>query len=176
MNVHKGFLKSAEQFELLPNVHDAIKKINSSGYLVIVVTNQPVIARGECSFEELSRIHMKMETELGKHGTYIDDIFFCPHYPQKGYEGEIPELKVDCDCRKPKIGMLTKAADKYNIDLSASWFVGDTTMDIQTGINAGMHTVLIHTGEAGQDGKYSVSPEFESTDLLEAIRRILSTN
>lgn len=72
--------------------------------------------------------------------------------------------------------MLTKAADKYNIDLSASWFVGDTTMDIQTGINAGMHTVLIHTGEAGQDGKYSVSPEFESTDLLEAIRRILSTN
>ncbi len=176
LNVHKGFLKSAEQFELLPNVHDAIKKINSSGYLVIVVTNQPVIARGECSFEELSRIHMKMETELGKHGTYIDDIFFCPHYPQKGYEGEIPELKVDCDCRKPKIGMLTKAADKYNIDLSASWFVGDTTMDIQTGINAGMHTVLIHTGEAGQDGKYSVSPEFESTDLLEAIRRILSTN
>lgn len=111
INVLKGFLKRVDDFELLPNVIEAIKRINASEYLVIVATNQPVIARGECSFEELENIHKKLETELGKTGAFVNDIFFCPHHPDKGYEGEIPELKINCDCRKPKTGMLNTAAE-----------------------------------------------------------------
>lgn len=176
INVLKGFLKKAEDFELLPNVAEAIKAINSSEYLAIVATNQPVIARGECTFEELEKIHTKLETLLGRQGAFINDLFFCPHHPHKGYEGEKPELKLDCDCRKPKIGMLLKAAEKYNIDLSQSWYVGDTTMDIQTGINAGMKTVLVKTGEAGKDGKYPAKADFEAENLIDAVEKILHTH
>lgn len=173
INVLKGFLKRADDFELLPGVAEAIKKINTSPYLVIIITNQPVISRGECSFEELEEIHKKMETELGKQGAYIDDLFFCPHHPHKGYEGEVAELKFDCDCRKPKTGMLKQAADKYNIDLSESWYIGDTTTDVQTGINAGMRTMTVKTGERGQDGKYNVKADDEAETLLEAVNKIL---
>lgn len=169
INKYVGFLTRAEQFELLPGAAEAIAKINASSYLTIVTTNQPVIARGECSYEELEQIHRKMETELGKRGAYLDDIFFCPHHPHKGYPGEVSELKIDCDCRKPKIGMLKQAAKKYNIDLGSSWYIGDTTTDIQTGKNAGMRTILVQTGEGGKDGKYVVEPNYVAKDLLEAI-------
>lgn len=175
INVLKGFLNSAEEFELLPTVVDAIKKINSSKYISIVITNQPVIARGDCTFKELENIHKKMETELGKQGAFIDDLFFCPHHPDKGYEGEIVELKVVCECRKPKIGMLIQAAEKYNIDLSKSWYIGDTTVDIQTGINACMGTILVKTGEAGQDNKYNVKPDYVAKNLLDAIEYIINS-
>lgn len=174
INVLKGFLNKAEDFELLSGVAEAIQKINTSPYLTIVATNQPVIARGECTFDELENIHKKMETDIGRQGAYLDDVFFCPHHPHKGYEGEIPELKFDCICRKPKIGMLLQAAEKYNIDFSQCWFVGDTTMDIQTGINAGMRTVLVNTGEAGQDGKYDAVPTHVADTLLDAIEYILN--
>lgn len=172
INVLKGFLNSAEKFELLPNVSEAIKRINSSEYMAIVVTNQPVIARGECTVTELEEIHKKMETLLGEDGAYVNDIFYCPHHPDKGYDGEIPELKIECDCRKPKIGMIIEAAQKYNIDMSQSWYIGDTTVDIQTGINAGMRTVLLRTGEAGMDKKYKVEPTMSAKDLLEAVNMI----
>ena len=174
INEHKGFLKSVDEFELIQGAAEGIRLLNQSPYLVIVATNQPVIARGECTFEELDNIHKKMETELGRKGAFLNDIFFCPHHPHKGYLGEVPELKIDCDCRKPKIGMLQRAADKYNIDLTQSWYVGDTTIDIQTGINAGMRTVLVKTGEAGKDGKYDVVPTSEKENLLEAVQFILS--
>ena len=150
-----------------------IAKINASFYLTIVATNQPVIARGEVTFSKLEEIHMKMETELGKDGAYLDDIFYCPHHPHKGYEGEIEALKIDCECRKPKIGMLKQAAEKYNIDLSQSWYIGDTTMDVQTGKNAGLRTILVHTGEGGKDGKYEATPDYIAEDLLSAINIIL---
>ena len=176
INVHKDFLKTAEDFELLPGAAQAIALANRSEYLVIIATNQPVIARGECTVEELSRIHMKMETELGKQGAYIDGLYYCPHHPHKGYAGEVPELKVDCACRKPKIGMLTQAAQEHNIDLSRSWYVGDTTMDVQTGRNAGMRTVLVQTGEAGKDGKYDATPDYISEDVLRAVETILKTD
>ena len=119
INKYVGFLTDINEFELLDGVTEAIKMINESGYLAIVVTNQPVIARGEVSVEELQEIHNKMETLLGQAGAYIDDIFYCPHHPHKGYKGEITELKIDCNCRKPKIGMITAAAEKYNISNSA---------------------------------------------------------
>ena len=174
INEYVGFLKNIDDFKLLAGVSEAIAKINASSFLAIVATNQPVIARGEVTFSQLEEIHMKMETELGQDGAYLDDIFFCPHHPHKGYEGEISELKIDCECRKPKTGMLRHAAEKYNIDLSLSWYIGDTTVDIQTGKNAGMKTILVKTGEAGQDGKYNVKPDYIADNLITAVDYILN--
>lgn len=173
INEYVGFLTDLDDFRLLPEAAKAISNINNSIYVVIVATNQPVIARGDVTFAQLEEIHMKMETELGKCGAYLDDIFFCPHHPDKGYAGEISEFKIDCECRKPKIGMIKKAEEKYNLDLSCSWYIGDTTMDIQTGINAGMKTVLVQTGEAGRDAKYDVQPDYIAENLLVAVNYIL---
>lgn len=136
INKYVGFLTTPEQFELLPGVAEAIKKINKSGYLAIVVTNQPVIARGDCTWDKLQKIHNKMETELGKEGAFLDAIYICPHHKDKGFEGERPEYKYDCDCRKPKPGMLLKAAEDFNIELSQSYMIGDGFNDVQAGINA----------------------------------------
>ena len=172
INEYVGFLRRAEDFRLLPGSAEAIAMLNASQYLCIVTTNQPVIARGETSFEQLDEIHRKMETELGRKRAYLDAVFFCPHHPHKGFSGEIPELKIDCECRKPKTGMLRQAAEKYNIDLSQSWYIGDTTVDIQTGKNAGMKTILVLTGEAGTDGKYDVTPDAVAADLLSAVKLI----
>ena len=151
INKYVGFLRNVDEFELMPGVAEAIRKINNSGYLAIVVTNQPVIARGEVTVPELQLIHNKMETLLGAEGAYLDAIYYCPHHPHKGYEGEIPELKIDCDCRKPKPGMLIRAAEKFNIDLSASWMIGDGENDIKAGKAARCKTALIGEGEYGQD-------------------------
>ena len=137
INRYVGFLRSADVFELLPDVAEAIKAINKSGYLTIVMTNQPVIARGECTWEELQCIHDKMETELGKKGAFVDAIYICPHHPDKGFEGERPEYKFDCDCRKPKAGLFLQAAKDFNIDLSQSIMIGDSDRDVEAGDNAG---------------------------------------
>lgn len=151
INKYVGFLRDIDQFELIEGVAEAIKRINASGYLCIVVTNQPVIARGEVTVPLLEKIHNKMETLLGLEGAYIDGLYYCPHHPHKGFEGEIPELKFDCECRKPKPGMLLKAAEDFNIDLSESWMVGDGENDIKAGENAGCKTCLIGKDEFGQD-------------------------
>ena len=145
INKYVGFLTDIKDFELIDGVTDAIKKINDNGYLAIVVTNQPVIARGEVTFAELNQIHNKMETLLGLDGAYVDAIYYCPHHPHKGYEGEVPELKIECECRKPKPGMLLHAAKDFNIDLSKSVMIGDGENDIGAGKAAGCKTVLLNT-------------------------------
>ena len=160
INKYVGFLRNIDEFELIDGVTDAIKKINGSGYLAIVVTNQPVIARGEVSFEELEMIHNKMETLLGSEGAYLDAIYFCPHHPHKGYEGERRELKIECDCRKPNPGMLLKATQNFNIDLSQSWMIGDGENDIKAGQRAGCRTALIGTESFGQMVTVSSLKEF----------------
>ena len=165
INKEVGFLNDIDQFELLPGVGDAIGKINQSGYLAIVITNQPVIARGELSCEGLEEIHNKMETLLGEEGVYLDGLYYCPHHPHSGYEGEARELKIDCDCRKPKPGMLYVAAEEFHIDLKDSWMVGDREQDIAAGKNAGCKTVLIGKGSFGQD--------MSVTSLPKAVQMIL---
>ena len=157
INKYVGFLRNIDDFELLPTASEAIKQINRSGYLAIVVTNQPVIARGEVTFAELDEIHNKMETLLGKDGAYLDGIYFCPHHPDSGFEGEVKELKFDCDCRKPKPGMLLQAAKDFNIDLEQSYMIGDGEHDRGAGEAAGCKTKIIPT-----DG-----------DLLKAVNEIL---
>lgn len=151
INQYVGFLRNIDDFELLDGVAGAVKAINNTGYLAIVVTNQPVIARGEVTALQLEEIHNKMETLLGLEGSYIDAVYYCPHHPHKGYEGEVKELKIDCDCRKPKPGMLLKAAGDLNIDLSQSWMIGDSENDVMCGLNAGCKTALIGSGDFGQD-------------------------
>ena len=164
INVYKGFLKNIDDFKLISGIAEAIKIINASGYLAIVVTNQPVIARGEVTWDELEEIHNKMETELGKQGAYLDAIYFCPHHPHKGYEGERPELKIECECRKPKPGMLMKAAEDFNVDLEKSWMIGDGENDVLAGKNAGCKTVLIGNQDYQQD--YTVSSLKEFVDRM----------
>lgn len=143
INQYVGFLKRPEDFHLIDGVAEAIRHINQSGYLVIVTTNQPVIARGDVTWEALDEIHRKMETLLGQEGAYLDDIFICPHHPDRGFEGEIPVYKVVCDCRKPKPGLLFQAAEKYNIDLSKSWMIGDSSSDVEAGKAAGCQTIML---------------------------------
>lgn len=156
INRYVGFLRNIDDFELLPSAIDAIKAINNSGYLCIVVTNQPVIARGEVSPDELELIHKKMETMLGNGGAYLDGVYVCPHHPDQGFEGEIKELKIKCECRKPKPGMLFEAAKDFNIDLSQSWMIGDSWRDVECGKNAGCRTILLN-GEGTEHSNFKVA-------------------
>ena len=147
INKYKGFIVSPDEIELLPGVTAAIKRINESGYLAIMVTNQPVVARGACSMQQLRLIHNKIETLLGNEGAYLDAIYVCPHHPDRGFPGENPVYKIKCECRKPAPGLLLQAAEAFHIDLSASYMVGDTQRDVQTAKNAGCKPVLLRCGE-----------------------------
>jgi D,D-heptose 1,7-bisphosphate phosphatase len=170
----KDCMRSADELELLPHVAEAIRKLNHVGWRTVVVTNQPVIAKGFCDEAELQKMHNKMETRLGREHAFLDRIYFCPHHPERGFEGERPELKIDCDCRKPKTGMIQKAVAELNIDLKQSWLVGDTTTDLQTACNAGIKSILLRTGHAGRDAKYQAQPDFTAENLLDAVNLILS--
>ena len=169
VNEYVGFLRNIDEFKLIENTAEAIKKINSSEYLAIIVTNQPVIARGEVTYEELKQIHKKMETLLGKEGAYLDGIYYCPHHPKSGFEGEIKELKIECECRKPKPGMLLKAAKDFNIDLEKSWIIGDSENDILAGKNAKCNTAYINVKDINENIDYNIC----GRDLLECVNKIL---
>ncbi|BCB91938.1 D,D-heptose 1,7-bisphosphate phosphatase [Phytohabitans suffuscus] len=155
------------------DAYAALAALNDSDRLTIVVTNQPVVARGLCSLAGLDEIHRKLETELGGRGVYLDDLFFCPHHPDAGFPGEDPLYKVPCACRKPGTALIEEAAGRYHIDLSASWFIGDTTVDVQTGRNAGTRTILLRTGEAGRDAKHAVAADHVVDDLKAAVKIVL---
>lgn len=167
INNYKGFITDIDDFELEDGAAQAIKKINSSGYLAIVITNQPVIARGEVTLEELDEMHRKMETLLGEEGAYLDGIYFCPHHPDKGFEGERPEYKIICSCRKPKAGMIFEAAKKFNIDLSLSYMIGDGENDVKCGRNAGCKTAYI-----GEGNPYGA--DYNAGNLYDCVKQILN--
>jgi D-glycero-D-manno-heptose 1,7-bisphosphate phosphatase len=177
INKMNGFVTKPEEFEMIDGAAEAIRQINSLGYLAIVITNQPVIARGEVTLEELELIHNRLETELGKAGAYLDDIFFCPHHPDKGFPGERPEYKIDCDCRKPKPGLLLRAAEKYNINLTASYMVGDDKRDVEAGRAAGCTPVLLNDksgGDCKPGEKQKIGgPEMIFSNLMEFAEYVL---
>lgn len=152
INKYKGYITSPKQLELISGVAEAIKKINRSGYLAIIITNQPSIAMGRMSYAVLDEIHAKLDTLLGEEGAYVDALYFCPHHPDKGFEGENAELKIKCDCRKPSGGMIRKAAEDFNIDLSKSFMVGDSERDVLAGIDAGCTPIFL----TGSDNSVSV--------------------
>jgi histidinol-phosphate phosphatase family protein len=174
INKEVHLLYKPEQLKLINGTADAIKRLNSSDYLVIVITNQPVVARGLCTEQDIREIHKKLETLLGKHGAFIDRIYYCPHHPDKGYPNENKKYKIECNCRKPNIGMLLKAEKEFNIEKKLSFIIGDTTTDIQTGINYGIQTILIKTGYKGLDNKFFVKPDYVFQDLKEAVDFLLS--
>ncbi|HKM22664.1 MAG TPA: HAD-IIIA family hydrolase, partial [Lachnospiraceae bacterium] len=168
LNVNVGLLTDIEQLELIPGTAEAVRKINQSGYLAILITNQPVIAKGMVSLPELKQMHDKLETLLGNEGAYLDAIYYCPHHPDRGFEGERIEYKIECDCRKPKPGMILKAAEKYNISLKESYMIGDTERDILSGKAAGCMTVYVGTDVSEAADADKVYP-----DVLCAVQDIL---
>jgi histidinol-phosphate phosphatase family protein len=170
----KDCLRTADELELIPSAAPAVRELNHHGWRTVVVTNQPVIAKGWCTETELQRMHNKMETLLGQEHAFLDRIYFCPHHPEGGFAGERADLKIRCDCRKPAIGMIQRAAADLNIDLQQSWLIGDTTTDMQTAKNAGLRSILVRTGYAGKDGKQPATPDYTFDTLLEAAQFVTS--
>jgi D,D-heptose 1,7-bisphosphate phosphatase len=173
LNVEKGFLASQDGLELLPGVGAALKLLHQAGYSVVVLTNQPVIARGEASEDDVAAIHRRLEWELGKEGAYLDAVYLCPHHPDKGFSGERVELKIACDCRKPGTAMVEQACRELALNPSASWMIGDQTRDIEMAHRAGLRSILVRTGTAGRDGNFTAKPDFTADDLLMAAHMIL---
>jgi histidinol-phosphate phosphatase family protein len=173
LNEERDGVLRPEDLRLNAGVAEAIYRLNRQGIRAVVVTNQPVIAKGFCSEADVRRVHAKMETLLGQKHAFLDRIYYCPHHPEKGFPGERPELKIACECRKPGIGMILRARDELNIDLSQSWMIGDTTTDIETARRAGLKSILVRTGYAGWDRKYPVTPDFTFDRFGEAVDLII---
>jgi len=154
------YTKDERQFELLPKVAEAIKLLNKAGLKVIVVTNQSGIARGFFTEEDLQRIHKRMLNELLKKGAKIDAIYYCPHHPND-----------NCNCRKPKTGMLRRAAKDFDLDLKRCFMIGDRKVDVETGRNAGCISILISNSDTEPDA--SLYADYVANDLHEAANFII---
>ena len=174
INYEVDRVKTPDELRLLEGAAQAIRRINRSGRRVVIVSNQPVIARGDCTEAELRAIHNRMETLLGREGAYVDAIYYCPHHPDAGFSGERPELKIRCNCRKPATGLVEQACREMNLDLSRSWLVGDSTVDIMTARSAGVRSILVQTGYGGRDARYRVDPDRVAGDLGEAAGIIMA--
>jgi histidinol-phosphate phosphatase family protein len=172
INEWRGHLARADQLVLIDGAADAVKQLNEAEYRVVIATNQPVVARGETDLAEMRRIHARLQSLLGQQGAFVDAIYMCPHHPDNGFAGEVRALKIQCECRKPGIGLIEDARRDLNIDLGRSWFVGDSTSDILAARRAGLRSILLETGEAGRDGKYAVMSDFIMRNLAAAARFI----
>ena len=171
LNIEKSYIKSPEEFELYSFSAEAIKKINHSEYLAIIITNQSGIARNLFSEETLAEIHKKLFSELEKSEATIDKIYYCPHFPEN--LGNYNESYVkDCECRKPKSGLFYEAANDFKINLSNSFMIGDSERDIVAGKNAGVTTIGVKTGKALKDSK--IKSDYIFNNLMEAVDFILS--
>jgi D,D-heptose 1,7-bisphosphate phosphatase len=173
LNIEKGHLRRPEDLQLLPGVGSALRLLRQAGFRVVVLTNQPVIARGEATETEVAAIHRRLEWELGKEGAYLDAIYVCPHHPDGGFAGERAELKLQCDCRKPGTGLFERACRELRIDPAKSWLVGDQTRDVESARRAGVRSILVQTGMAGRDGKFPSPPNHIADDLVGAADVIL---
>ena len=171
LNTYRGLITSPDEIYLLPGAAEAVRLLNASQYLVIIVTNQPVVARGMCGIRDVLRMHRKLSVMLGEAGAYWDDIIFCPHHPQKGFPEENAFYKRECGCRKPKAGMVDVMAKRWHIDLSKSWLIGDTFRDVECARNAGMRSILVHSGENTETGQ--AEPDLEAEDILGAVKVVL---
>ena len=175
INKEINLLNDINQLEILSNVNKAIKILNDLGFYVIIVTNQPQVARGLLTEVGVKKINNHLKKLLEDGGAKIDAIYYCPHHPERHHPDIKPEFikyRIECECRKPKIGMLLEAKKKFNLDLKSSFMIGDQTIDIQTGKNAGCKTILVKTGYGGSDGKFDVKPDFVCEDLYNAAKLI----
>ena len=172
LNHERGFLKSPDNMELLPGAAEAVRLVNESGMLAVVITNQAVIARGDCTEADLRRIHNRLEWQLGEARAYLDAIYYCPHHPDRGFEGERADLKFACTCRKPAPDLLAAAVSDMNIATQESWMVGDRVSDVQLAANFGIKSALVLTGH-GANVRHLASPTLECSDVLSAVRHIV---
>jgi histidinol-phosphate phosphatase family protein len=166
---HVDNLSRPEDVQLLPGAGQAVAAINRSDYLAVLVTNQPMIAKGFVTTAGLREIHKKMETLLGREHAFLDALYYCPHHPHTGFPGEVPELKISCACRKPNPGMLLQAAREWNIDLASSWMIGDQECDLIAGKRAGCTTLHLCSG-----GSAHPQADHSAASLLEGVSAILS--
>ncbi|HJX50720.1 MAG TPA: HAD-IIIA family hydrolase [Candidatus Nanoarchaeia archaeon] len=175
INEEVKLLYNIKQLKLIPKSDKGIKLLNNLGFRVIVATNQPQVARGLITENSVKRINKTLIKVLAKKDAKIDAIYYCPHHPERHHPDIKPECmkyRIECECRKPNIGMIKKAEKELKIDLKSSYIIGDQTRDIKTGKNAGCKTILVKTGYAGKDGKYDVKPDFIAKNLLEAAKII----
>ena len=156
------YCRRVEDFELLPTVPKAIRLLNENGFKVVVITNQSGIARRYFAEETLAQIHQRMKVELAKYGAWVDAIYYCPHHPDEG-----------CECRKPRTALFLKAAKEHNIDLKASYMVGDMAIDIEAGKALGLRTVLVTTGPSGGSNVID-PPNYIAVSLLDASQWIIT--
>ncbi len=168
LNREVDVLRDLRQLRLLPGVARALKRLNELGYLAIVVTNQPVIARGWLREEEVEEIHRILAERARRRGARIDAVYYCPHHPR----ANLPRYRSRCRCRKPGTGLIRRAVRDFGIDTGRSFLVGDRTADILAGERAGLGTILVKTGCAGRDGRHEVRPGWVAEDLAEAVRLI----
>ncbi|HDL18861.1 MAG TPA: D-glycero-beta-D-manno-heptose 1,7-bisphosphate 7-phosphatase [Bacteroidetes bacterium] len=163
INMDTEYLHEPEKFQLLPGVLPGLKKMQDMGFRLIIVTNQAGIGLGYFTKEDFYRVNRRMFQLLAEQNIQIDKIYFCPH-----------SIAENCNCRKPKTGLIEQAQRDLNIDMAHSFMIGDTTIDLQTGKNAGLKTVLVETGKGGKDGKYPVHADFIAKNLLFAADWILA--
>jgi D,D-heptose 1,7-bisphosphate phosphatase len=173
LNAEAGYIARAEDLRVLPSVGPALRRLNESEWRAVIITNQPVLARGEASELDMRRIHARLDTEVARSHAYFDALYICPHHPDSGFAGEVAELKRVCSCRKPEPGLIFDAARDLHIDLAESWLIGDTTADLGAAERAGVSSILVQTGSKGRDGKYPYEPSFVQPDFAGAVQFIL---
>lgn len=160
---------------LLEGSAEAIARANDAGLAVVIVTNQPIVARGLANEEDVVKVHAALGASLIARGARIDAFFFCPHHPS----ATVARYRAACECRKPRPGMLLRAASELGLDLRASTMVGDRISDIEAGARAGCRTVLVETGMhtappiESLDGEMTATADFVAPNLYEAVTWIL---
>lgn len=169
-----GYVNHIDRYRLLPRSAEAIRRINAAGFLSFVITNQSGVARGLFDEALILKVHETLGRWLNEAGARLDGIYYCPHHPK---EGE-PPWRLACDCRKPKPGLLLRAAREHDVDLASSYMIGDTVLDIEAARNVGATGVLVLTGYGKGDLVYRMAqrglkPAHVAADLLEAVEWIL---
>jgi D,D-heptose 1,7-bisphosphate phosphatase len=173
LNVDRRWLNSPDQIGLLPGAAQSVRAVNESGRLAVVITNQPVIARGECTEAQMAQIHNRLEWLLGESHAFVDAIYYCPHHPDKGFPGERSDLKFVCECRKPATGLFELAAKELNIDRARSWMVGDSPADIEAARKFGIPCAFL-TANQQVSSSLPLKPDAQFPTLLDATSFILN--
>lgn len=173
INEERGHIQTPQDLVLLSGAASAIGRLNESQYLTVVVTNQSVIARGKCTEAGMEAINNRLQLLIAEEGAFIDQIYYCPHYPDKKIPGGREDLKIICDCRKPQPGLIMRATKDLNIDLNLSWLVGNMSSDIEAASRAGIRSILLEN-HGVFDNQLSANPDAKCIDLKDAVRLILN--